>query len=41
MLCTGLLEQQIQPLYLPLLGSSPSPCVRSLQLWIQRAWEDG
>ncbi len=41
MLCTGLLEQQEQPLYFPLLDPSPSPSVRGLQLWIQRAWEDG
>jgi len=41
MLCTGLMEQQQQPLYLLLLNASPSPSVRNLQLWIQSAWDDG
>jgi len=41
MLCTGLMEQQHQPLYLSLLNASPSPSVHNLQLWIQSAWDDG
>jgi len=41
MLCTGLVEQQRQPLYLSLLNAPTSPSVRNLQLWIQSAWDDG
>ncbi|KAJ3572815.1 hypothetical protein NP233_g2834 [Leucocoprinus birnbaumii] len=41
MLCTGLVEQQHQPLYFPLLDAPPTPSVRNLQSWIQLAWNDG
>lgn len=41
MLCTGLMEQQTQPLYLSLLDTQPSPSVRSLQSWVHSAWDNG
>ncbi|KAF5358071.1 hypothetical protein D9756_001749 [Leucocoprinus leucothites] len=41
MLCTGLVEQEHQPLYFPLLDTSPTPSVRNLQSCIQIAWDDG
>lgn len=41
MLCTGLFEQQIQPLYFPLLDASPPPSVRNLQSWVKSAWDNG
>ncbi|KXN90477.1 Zinc finger with UFM1-specific peptidase domain protein [Leucoagaricus sp. SymC.cos] len=41
MLCTGLLQQEYEPLFFPLLDESPTPSVRSLQKWIQAAWDNG
>ncbi|KAJ7756846.1 peptidase family C78-domain-containing protein [Mycena maculata] len=41
MACTSLMDQQIQPLYFPLLDHPMPPSVRNLQHWIEDAWEAG
>ena len=35
------MDQQIQPLYFPLLDDPIPPGVRNLQVWIENAWNDG
>ncbi|KAF8184941.1 peptidase family C78-domain-containing protein [Mycena galopus ATCC 62051] len=41
MACTALMDQQMQPMYFPLLDSPSPPSVRNLQQWIEGAWDDG
>ncbi|KAJ7771761.1 peptidase family C78-domain-containing protein [Mycena metata] len=41
MACTALMDQQIQPMYFPLLDDPISPSVRNLQQWIEDAWKVG
>ncbi|KAJ8519890.1 hypothetical protein ONZ45_g3209 [Pleurotus djamor] len=39
--CATLMDQQLQPLYFPLLDDPLPPGVRNLQKWIENAWEEG
>ncbi|KAL0577892.1 hypothetical protein V5O48_004087 [Marasmius crinis-equi] len=41
MACSALMDQQLQPLYFPLLDQPTSPGVRNLQRWIEEAWRNG
>lgn len=41
MACAALMDQQIQPMYFPLLDTPSTPGVRNLQILIERAWRDG
>ncbi|KDR81438.1 hypothetical protein GALMADRAFT_239342 [Galerina marginata CBS 339.88] len=41
MACAGLMTQEKQPLYFPLLDSPISPGIRNLQVWIEAAWGAG
>lgn len=41
MACAVLMDQQIQPMYFPLLDTPSTPGVRNLQILIERAWRDG
>jgi len=41
MACTALIDQQIQPLYFPLLDDPWPPGVRNLQRSIELAWQNG
>ncbi|KAF9456722.1 peptidase family C78-domain-containing protein [Collybia nuda] len=39
--CAALMDQPLQPLYFPLLGTPIGPGIRNLQSWIEDAWKDG
>ena len=41
MACSALMDQQVQPMYFPLLDQPLSPGVRNLQRWIEEAWKAG
>ncbi|KAJ6606550.1 peptidase family C78-domain-containing protein [Mycena vulgaris] len=41
MVCTSLMDQQVQPMYFPLLDDPTPPGVRNLQQWIEEAWKAG
>ncbi|KAJ7929281.1 peptidase family C78-domain-containing protein [Mycena leptocephala] len=41
MACTALMDQQMQPMYFPLLDHPTPPSVRNLQTWIEDAWTAG
>ncbi|GLB35137.1 putative DUF1671-domain-containing protein [Lyophyllum shimeji] len=41
MVCTALMDQTIQPEYLPLLNEPIPPGIRNLQVWIEDSWEAG
>ena len=41
MACAALMDQQIQPMYFPLLDTPSTPGVRNLQIMVERAWRDG
>lgn len=41
MACAALMDQQLQPMYFPLLDTPSTPGVRNLQILIERAWRDG
>ncbi|KAI9064277.1 DUF1671-domain-containing protein [Trametes sanguinea] len=40
MACAALMDQQRQPMYLPLLHSPPPPGLRNLQLTLEEAWKN-
>ncbi|THV07861.1 hypothetical protein K435DRAFT_741256 [Dendrothele bispora CBS 962.96] len=41
MSCAALMDQQVQPMYFPLLDKPIAPGIRNLQRWIETAWKDG
>ena len=41
MACAALMDQQVQPMYFPLLDAPLAPGVRNLQETLEEAWQKG